>query len=136
MTYKAFGVALILGAAIALPDIGDAFTSKRGARVNPVNDIVFEVVPRNSGSGEVIWCAAADYAQRELRAPWQARIYVVRGRGPSVTTGRRTAVQFTLDPTAAGVTPITPSLSLNSLQAGDNMTVQNGHTYCQRSIHF
>jgi hypothetical protein len=47
-----------------------------------------------------------------------------------VTTNRRSAVQFTLDPDAAGITAIAPSISLNALKPGDNMSVQQGDSYC------
>ncbi|AVO39549.1 hypothetical protein [Pukyongiella litopenaei] len=107
-----------------------AFSAPHGARVNPVSNAVFEVVPRSSGNGPVFWCAAADYARRALGAPWTARIYIARGRGVSETTGRRSSVQFTLDPAAAGIQPMPPSVSLNALRAGDNMSVQEANSYC------
>ena len=131
MKKKITGLALIAGLVLSIPQTGNAFTSKLGARVNPVNSSVFEVVPKSSGNGQVFWCSAADYAQRALRASWQARIYIARGRAPSVTTGRRSSVQFTLDPKAAGITPAPSSLSLNALKVGESMTVQQAHGYCQ-----
>lgn len=133
MNKRMTGAALIATFAFALPGAGDAFTSKLGARVNPVNAAVFEVVPRSSGTGQVFWCSAADYAQRELGASWQARVYVVRGRAQSETTGRRSSVQFTLDPKAAGITPASSSISLNTFVVGDSMSVQQAHSYCQVS---
>ncbi|MFC3118014.1 hypothetical protein [Jhaorihella thermophila] len=107
-----------------------AFTSRNGARVNQVDAAVFEVVPRGASNGPDIWCAASEYARMQLGASWSAEIFVVRGRGPSVTTNRRTAVQFTLDPAAAGVTPSGGSISLNSLKAGEHMSVQLANTQC------
>jgi hypothetical protein len=133
MNKKLLGLTLGSAVALAIPQAGDAFTSKLGARVNPVNSAVFEVVPRSSGDGQIFWCSAADYAQRALGASWQAQLYIVRGRAPSVTTGRRSSVQFTLDPTAAGVTPAPSSISLNALDPGENMSVQQAYTYCQKS---
>lgn len=126
----AFALALLATLSMLAPDAAFAFSGKRGTRVAPVNKVVFEVVARSSGSGPEYWCGAADYARRALGAEWKATIYIARGRGPSVTTGRRSAVQFTLDPAAAGITPIPPSISLNSLKVGDNMTVQQGNSYC------
>jgi hypothetical protein len=128
--------AVLAGVLTILPDDGDAFTSRRGAKVNPVNAAVFEVVPKSGGIGADYWCGAADYAHRQLKASWQARIYIARGRGPSVTTGKRSAVQFTLDPAAAGITPAPSSLSLNSLKVGESMSVQNGFSYCQKEVPF
>jgi len=124
-------VALMVALLPALaPDTASAFSGKRGTRVAQVNNAVFEVVARSSGSGPEYWCGASDYARRALGAGWKTEIYIARGRGTSVTTGRRSAVQFTIDPGAAGVTPAPPSLSLNSLKVGDHMSVQQGNTYC------
>lgn len=125
----------VVGAALALmpllmADAALAFSGKRGTRVAPVNKAVFEVVARGSGSGPEYWCGASDYARRVLGAGWSDTIYIARGRAQSVTTNRRSAVQFTLDPAAAGIPPTAPSISLNSLKVGDNMSVQQGNTYC------
>lgn len=114
----------------ALPDPADAFRSRYGSRVNQVNEHVFEVVPRSSGSGGEFWCAAGDYAQSQLRASWQDRVYIARGRGPSETTNRRSAVQFTLNPAAAGTAQTGGSFSLGSLEEGDNMSVQQAYSHC------
>lgn len=116
--------------ATVTPQPAAAFNGKFGVRVAQVNDVVFEVVPRSSGSGPIFWCGAADYARQVLGAGWKTTIYIARGRGKSVTTNRRSSVQFTLDATAAGITPIAPSLSLNSLKVGDNMSVQQANHYC------
>jgi len=116
-----------------VPEVALAFSGRRGTRVAPVNNAVFEVVARGSGTGPDYWCGAADYARRALGAGWSDTIYIARGRGQSVTTGRRSAVQFTLNPGAAGITPIEPSLSLNALKVGDNMSVTQANSYCNRA---
>jgi len=116
----------------SIPVHADAFTGRRGARVNQVNANVFEVVPRNSGNGSDFWCAASEYARMERGAGWRDRIYISRGRGVSETTGRRSSVQFTLDPVAVGVTPIDPPLSINQLKVGESMSVQQADGYCER----
>ncbi len=110
----------------------DAFTSRNGARVNPVDGAVFEVVPRGASNPPDIWCAASEYARMQLGAGWTAELYIARGRGPSVTTNRRTAVQFTLDPKAAGITPASGQINLNTLKAGQHMSVQLANTQCGR----
>lgn len=122
--------ALVSLLASTLPQSAAAFTGRNGTRVAPVNDAVYEVVLRRSSDGAGYWCGAADYARRVLKTGWSTTIYIARGRGPSVTTDRRYAVHFTIDPTAAGITPIAPSLSLNALNTGDNMSLQNANTYC------
>ena len=127
--------ALCFGAAClaAMAGAADAFNGRRGTRVNPVDANIFEVVARSAGSGADYWCGAGDYAQRALRAAWTARIYIVQGRAPSVTTGRRSAVQFTLNPGAAGVTPLEGNVwSLNAMKPGDSMSVQQAQSYCAR----
>ncbi|MEP2717594.1 hypothetical protein [Pseudophaeobacter sp.] len=107
-----------------------AFTSRDGSRVNPVSQGVFEVIPRAGGLGRNYWCAAGDYAHRALKASWNAPVFISRGRGPSETTNRRSAVQFTLESSRAG-SPSTGSFgSVNSLAVGDNMTVQNAFNFC------
>jgi hypothetical protein len=126
--------ALGLACLTALPaTAADAFTTSRGVRVLPVSDVVYEVVPRGSGGTWDYWCAAAEYARRELGAGWTDRFYVVRGRDVSVTTGRRSSVQFTLYPERAGVPAKTGWLSLG-FNPGESMAVQQGYSYCvQRS---
>lgn len=134
-----FGKSTAIGAIFALlaglsPDAASAFSGRNGTKIGQVNKAVFEVVVRNTGSGPEYWCGAADYVRQVLGAGWKTEIYIARGRGASVTTGRRSAVQFTITPDAAGVTPIPPALSLNSLKVGDHMSVQKANTYCNMPI--
>lgn len=118
--------------ALAVPVPAFAFSSINGTRVNPVNANVFEVVPKNSGQGTAIWCAAADYARRKLKLDWQADIYVARGLGQSETTKRRSAVQFTANPGAVGITPTT-SFRINNFKVGDHMSVSQANSYCEEA---
>ncbi|MCE8511327.1 hypothetical protein KBY22_01370 [Ruegeria pomeroyi] len=126
---KILALAVFLGAAAQ----AQALTTRMGHRVLPVNDAVFEVVPRGKQRVGDFWCAASEYARRELGAGWNDRIYLVRGRGPSVTTGRKTAVQFSMTPEAVGVTPLENELTTirTGLKVGDNMTVNQGNSYCE-----
>lgn len=116
--------------AMSLPGNAMAFTSREGIRVNPVGAEVFEVIPRAGGLGRHFWCAAGDYAQRALKVGWHAQIYIVRGRGPSETSNRRSAVQFTLQGALVGAPPKGAYGSENSLAVGDNMTVAKAFGYC------
>ncbi len=128
---------ILLAGALALqPVLAEAFTSRSNARVNPVNASIFEVVPTAGGSGAVYWCAAADYAQRELRAPWQASLFVARGLGAGATANKRSTVQFTLDPQGAGITPGRRAANVNSLEVGESMSVQQGFYFCQKGTRF
>lgn len=121
--------AAVLACSTAVPAAADSFLANRGVRVLPVNDLVYEVVPGRSGGTWDYWCAAAQYARRVLGANWTDRFYVVRGRDVSVTTGRRSSVQFTLYPEQAGVPPKTGWLSLG-FRPGESLSVQQGYGYC------
>ena len=125
-------LAAVCAVLLSLPVPAEAFSARRHMRVYPVNDAVFEVIAPTAAVAGDYWCGAADYAQRALGAVWNARIYIARGRGPSVTTGRRTAVQFTLQPAAAGVTPIGPVFAIDRMTPGDNMTVAQALTFCDQ----
>lgn len=109
-----------------------AFTSRDGSRVNPVSDAVFEVIPKTGGSGRNYWCAAGDYAQRALKARWEARLYIARSRGTSETTNRRSAVQFTLQSVPAGSSEQARNAAVNTLTRGDSMRVRDAFNLCQQ----
>lgn len=100
-----------------------------GYRTEPMNSTDFEVIPRARQDVDGYWCAAADFARRKLGAGWQQRIYVLRGYGPSVTTGRRTAVQFSVKPPTGGV-PQQPSVVVSGFQPGYSMSVQGANARC------
>lgn len=125
---SALGLAAML--ATALPQSAAAFSGLRNTTVNPVDSARFEVMAPTAGSGPVYWCGAGDYAVKVLGADWTARIYVSRGRGPSDTTNRKTAVQFTMDPQAAQIEPIEPFIFLNAFRVGDNMSVSEAMNHC------
>ncbi len=100
-----------------------------GYRTEPMSGTDFEVIPRTRQDTDGYWCAAADFARRKLGAGWQQQIYVLRGYGPSVTTGRRTAVQFTLKQPAN--VPQKGSFSVTAgFQPGDSMSVQGANARC------
>lgn len=123
-------VAAAAALTLALPQGAGAFSGLRNTTVNPVDQVRFEVMAPTAGNGPVYWCGAGDYAAKVLRADWTARIYVSRGRGPSDTTGRKTAVQFTMDPQAADIEPIAPYIFMNAFRTGDNMTVNEAMSHC------
>lgn len=101
-----------------------------GSRVYAIDGNTFEVVG-NSGRGyKLYWCGAADYARRALGAGWRNQVTVVRGLGTSQATGQRSAVQFTTNPKALGITPI-QSPSPNSYEVGDSKTVTEANGYCR-----
>lgn len=131
MFRRAMSIAVAATITAAAP-AADAFSGLRNTTVNAVDSLVFEVMAPTAGSGPVYWCGAGDYAVKVLRADWNARIFVKRGRGHSATTDRKTAVQFTMDPEAADVEPIHPFLFMNAFRVGDNMTVSEAFLHCSK----
>jgi hypothetical protein len=112
-----------------------AFTLPNGVQVKAVDDLVFEVVPRSSGTLDDFWCGASEYARRVLGAGWRDTIYVYRGRGISETTGKRSAVQFTLSREKAPDLPPERGVIKLGLKAGDSMSVQMARGHCnQRAV--
>ncbi|WP_298846294.1 hypothetical protein [uncultured Ruegeria sp.] len=113
--------------AFSIPMTADA--ARNGYRTEPINATEFEVIPRGDQRAEGYWCAAADYARRTLGAGWKDQIYVVRGYGPSVTTGRKTAVQFsTKQPENVGAQP--SSFVSFGFKPGYSMSVQGANARC------
>lgn len=138
MTRKTIAAALATGlmATVLAPLGAEAFTTPRGVRVNPVNDVVFEVIPKSSGSYGDFWCGASEYARRVQGAGWTDRVYVVQGRSPSVTTNRRSAVQFTLYPEKANLPPAPQGWLALGIKAGGSMSIQQAKTHClQQPVH-
>ena len=99
--------------------------------VNPVNDVVYEVVSQGAYGGAAFWCAAGEYVETELKISSNPEIYVAREAGPSETTGGKTAAQFTLDPAAAGITPIDKDTgNLNDPLVGEHISAKRARLFC------
>lgn len=116
---------------VAIPQSGHAFAAANGLTVAPVNGAVFEVNDWKGARAPAYWCAAANYAKRELKAGWRDRLFIAKTMGHSVTSNRGNAVQFTIDPAAAGVTAAGSGSSMESFVVGDNMTLQQANSYCR-----
>lgn len=101
-----------------------------GYEVHSLNDVVYEAVSDGAHGGAAFWCAAGKFVEVELKMPAGTDIYVVRGAGPSETTNRRTAAQFTVDPGKAGITPAAMGNELNDLVVGSHMTAGEARVYC------
>lgn len=123
-------VALGLSVGVLAPIAAEAFTTARGTRVNPIDAQVFEVIPKSSGTVADFWCGASEYARRTKAAGWSDLIYVVQGRSTSVTTGKKSAVQFSLSASKAGPAP--QGWLRLGIKAGDRMSVQQANTYCHQ----
>ncbi len=123
---QVFAYAMVAAISATLPAAVSA--APNGFRTEAMSATSFEVIPRARQDTDGYWCAAADFARRKLGAGWQQQIYVLRGYGPSVTTGRKTAVQFSLkmptDVPQQGSTPFSP------FRAGDSMSVQGANGRC------
>ncbi len=104
---RAAATAVTCLATLALPaPASAAFLSQNGLLVVPQGALVFDVPYRGKPSPQAFWCAAGDYARRELRAPNGTRIYRVSppprrsGEGirfslrPSDSNGRTGLVQI------------------------------------------
>lgn len=124
-----FFLAAIAPLAMALPSAGIA-DMPHNWEVNQVNDVVYEAVSEGAHGGAAFWCAASDFALVHLKAKGNAEIYVVTLPGPSVTTDRKSAAQFTLDPAAAGIKPAELPNDLNELAIGGHMKVGVAHNFC------
>jgi len=101
-----------------------------GFEINPVNDVVYEAVSTGAHGGTAFWCAAGLFVEAVLNVPPKTEIYVVRGAGPSETTGRRSAAQFTVEPDKAGVTPVESSNDLNEPVVGEHMQASLARNFC------
>ena len=122
-------IALVTALAV-LPLSAHAFTAQNRHKVADIGGGVFEVVGQPGSGARQFWCAAGDYAFSRGAAT-NARVYLVEGRGPSVSQPGRTAVRFTTNPQAAGITPINPQLTLNVKAIGDNLRVASAREYCR-----
>lgn len=130
MTHKALVFLIVVAASAASSAIAEEFRGAARTRINPVTDGIFEVVASSSSRGADFWCGASDYARRVLKRDWTDRVYVARELGPSVTTNRRSAVHFTVDPDATGITRRSSSLRLNRFTVGDSMSIQQANAQC------
>lgn len=126
-------VALACALALALPASAHAFLADKNLRVAQISGAKFEVVSSGGTSNKAYWCAAAQFA-RSLGTPSNGRIYLVEGPGPSASIPNRTAVQFTTQPQAAGVTPIAPQGVLSVKVPGDNLSVASAQQYCHQGL--
>ena len=107
------------------------FTAPGGASVYQINGEVFEVVAASTTGAAVYWCGASDYARRVLGATWSQEITIFRTLGPSQATDRTSAVQFTVNPEAVGITRIRSNFP-NQLQVGDTNTASQANLYCDK----
>lgn len=98
------------------------------SEVFPISSDRFEVVNRSNSRTQEYWCAAGDYAIRQLRTSATQRIYVVSPIGPSQFRPGKRGVQFSLTPPPEGPAPQSYSLSVKTV--GENITASFARNYC------
>lgn len=107
----------------------DYFRTTRGERVFALENGVFEVALMDQGYLPGYWCNAADYARRALGAGWSDRVYVYRGLGGGVVSGRAHSVLFTLTPPASPP-PQGSIVRVNAFKTGQSLTVRSAESQC------
>ncbi|UWR53858.1 hypothetical protein K4F84_04370 [Phaeobacter inhibens] len=122
------GVGLVL---VTLSTPASAFRAINRLEVVPAGTGQFEVIGRAGALKSDYWCAAGDYVRKSLGLSWQTKIYAVDGIGASATTGARSAVRFTLDPAAAGVTPFTGNWTGDILTPGYAFRANAAYGKCE-----
>ncbi len=97
--------------------------------VNRVSNTQFEVIEARGEGPNGIWCAAADYAARQL-GKTSGRLYIAVPRGPSVTMPGRTGIIFSTQPIAD-----VPGRATNSIrEVGANLRVAHALQFCRDYI--
>lgn len=98
--------------------------------VNPLSATTFEVIEKGGVGPRGVWCAAADYAIRDL-GKQRGRIYIVAPRGPAQTEPGAKGVAFsTQDPGIAANT----GYSVTTDVAGANLLVFHAEQFCNDNI--
>lgn len=123
---------LIIAAIIALstPVAGSAqtFRSVNYLDVLPLTATTFEVIESGGKGPRGVWCAAAEYAERRLRA--RGRIYVLEARGPSRSVQGRNSVIFTTDASSLSQGP-SQSVLLSTSQVGIGLPIAHAIQFCR-----
>jgi len=120
---------VVLGASLALvPATSFAWRAVNLLEVFPAGNGAFEVVSRPGSGASNFWCAAGDYALRQLGAAAAQRIYIVKPSSRSSQYGGKATVQFSLSPPASGAAD--PGYSLSVKVMGDNLTAAFAQQYC------
>ncbi|MEM1078567.1 MAG: hypothetical protein AAGI09_08575 [Pseudomonadota bacterium] len=92
---------------------------------------VLEVYAKPSASGMKYFCAAAEFAQRFLRAQPSDRLVISRAEGPSATRSGATSVLFDIVPRAQAQGLPSGGVTLNPNRVGENRSVNAGKSFCK-----
>lgn len=123
-----FIIALIC-MAIPFGAAAQAYRAENQLLVVPLGKTEFEVIEARGEGPRGIWCAAAGYAQVHLGTAEGARIYIKKGRGPSISGVGRKSIVFTTDEAALG-TPALRSYSLSVRQVGLGLPSGHARQFC------
>ncbi len=116
-------VALALALAVAGPQVASAaFLADNGMRVEAVGPATFDVAYQGRSGAISFWCAAGDYARRELGLRSDRRIY--RVSVPPRRSGE--GIRFTTRAAASG-----GSTGLLRIGGGDAVSVGHARALCE-----
>ncbi len=107
----------------ALNEFGVILSAEEGA--------VLEVYAKPSASGMKYFCAAAEFAQRFLRAQPSDRLVITRAEGPSTTRDGATSVLFDIVPRAEAQGLPSGGVTLSPRRVGENRSVNSGKSFCK-----
>lgn len=128
MTFSKRTIALSAALLTLTPGLAGAWTAANRHKVEQVSDTVFEVVGKSGSGGQEFWCAAGDYARRELGSSATQRVYLVRGPAPAQTANWDRAVLFSLVPPQD--VDLRTSATLSMKRVGDNLNATMAQGYC------
>lgn len=88
--------------AVVMPAMvaANPYTAENFLKVWTLDATTFEVIEANGEGARGLWCAAASYAERQMRMDHRNPIYVLVPRGPSVSRPDRKSVIYTINPEA------------------------------------
>lgn len=122
---------LITALALAtLPAVlsAQSFRAVNHLDVVPLKGGTFEVIQSHGEGARGIWCAAADYAERNLGA--KGRVYLYAARGPAQTVNGRKSVVFTTDASSLSEGP-SQSYTLSTSQVGVGLPIAHAIQFCR-----
>ncbi len=108
----------------------DYYSARTQARLYALDGKSFEVVPPLGAPAAAYWCAASEFARREMGADWSQEIYVQKGRAPSTVSGRIETVTFTLNETPRAE-PFGLIRRAYGFKPGDNFSVSSAEGFCR-----
>ena len=120
----------------ASPSSAFGWRALNGQLVNPEGPNSLEVVQRGGGiSAADIWCAAGDFALRQMGVPGTQRVYLTEGKHIARTfEQRRFGYSFSIIPPPEAENFTTPPLTLDIRNIGDSLTAIQAQQYCYNRL--